>query len=193
VHPAFATVQFGPFETAYHRKAVDAEFREALSTYLEKELLPQVDEPFESTEGTLKAVFNEEKYCGPNSAVKDTYELEFSFLRSSGADCIRVQISRDQKSGSFRPRYPGRPMYLWTAARKQRQLTVREEIDDMVARILNGERGEWKCPQCGDLLRLVDSDHVFDLTCLRGCFTYEYHRDPVTRKFMHGHFFSNPQ
>jgi hypothetical protein len=30
------------------------------------------------------------------------------------------------------------------------------------------------------------------LSCPRGCFNYNFHRDPETREFMHGHFFARP-
>jgi hypothetical protein len=49
MHPAFAVIQFGPFASAYHSAAMTPEFKEALGAFLEKELLPQVEQPFEST------------------------------------------------------------------------------------------------------------------------------------------------
>src|ERR1700742_856967 len=101
MHPAFVTIQFGPFLTSYHQKAVDVQFRELLGAYLEKELLPQVEEPFDSTTGNLTAKIDDDKHCGPNSLVKDTYKLEFSFLRVGSSDDIKVQIRRNPRTGQF--------------------------------------------------------------------------------------------
>src|SRR5690242_10477397 len=121
MHPAFAIIEFGPFQTAYHREAVDDSFRETLSEFLERELLPQLDEPFTRTEGRLTAELDEEKYCGPNSADRDAYKLEFSFIREHGVDEIEAHIYRDPQTGTFRPRFKDQPLILWTEKRKAEQ------------------------------------------------------------------------
>jgi hypothetical protein len=192
MHPAFSTIEFGPFQTAYHRGAVDDGFREALSEFLERELLPQLDEPCTRTQGRLTAEFNAEKYCGPNSAVRDAYKLEISFIREHGTDEIKAQIYRDPKTDNFRPRFKGRPLILWTEKRKAEQQSFREAIDHIVKRIHAGEHSEWACPWCSTRLSLIDSPGLFDLSCPQGCFNYNFHRDPETGESMHGHFFSRP-
>jgi hypothetical protein len=190
MHPAFATIQFGPFLTQYHQRAVNKEFREALSAYLEAELLPQVDEPFGSTTGSLTAEVNEERLCGPGSLVKDTYKLDFQFLRPGSPDKIQAKIRRSPRTGAFTSRDP---LYLWTVKRKKQDEIYRANIDDIVARITRGESAAWQCPRCESPLRLVNQERVFDLTCPRGCFNYSFHRDPTTGEFLHGHFFSRPK
>jgi hypothetical protein len=192
MHPAFATIELGPFHTAYHNTVVDESFREALSAFLETELLPQLDEDYRRTQGRLVAEFNEEKYCGPNSAVRDAYKLEFSFVREHGADEIKAQIYRDPKTGSFRSRFKGQSLILWTSKRKAQQQAFREAIDDIVKQIHAGKHSEWMCPRCSTRLSLVDSASLFDLSCPQGCFNYNFHRDPATREFRHGHFFAKP-
>jgi hypothetical protein len=192
MHKAFASIEFGPFQTAYHREAVNDAFREALSTFLERELLPQVDEAFSYTEGRLTAEFDAQKYCGANSAVRDAYKLELSFVREHGADKIEARIYRDPKTGAFRTRFKGQPLILWTEKRKAEQRSFREAIDEMVKRIHAGEHSQWACPRCSSRLSLIDSPGLFDLSCPRGCFNYNFHRDPETREFKHGHFFSRP-
>jgi hypothetical protein len=192
MHLAFTTIEFGPFQTAYHRQAVDGGFREALSEFLEHELLPQVDEAFSRTQGRLTAEFDAEKYCGPNSAVRDAYKLEFSFIRKDGADQIEAKIYRDPKTGSFRPRFKGQPLILWTEKRRAEHRSFREAIDRLVKRIHAGEDSQWVCPSCSTRLSLIDSPGLFDLSCPQGCFNYNFHRDPETREFMNGHFFSRP-
>jgi len=189
--PVFSTIVFGPFSTEYHRRAVNDEFREALDTYLSKELLPQVDEPFESTTGSLKAEVNEERFCGPNSLVKDIYILDFAFVRPGSSDQITAQIRRNPKTGLFAPRYK-RPLFLWTTKRKEENGAFHKAVEEIVNRAVQGHTENWPCPRCGTTLKVLDSAALVDVSCPRGCFSYNFHRDPVTKEFHHGHFFSGP-
>jgi hypothetical protein len=186
--PVFATIRFGPFSTDYHRRAIDAGFREALGRYLTEELLPQVDEPFESTSGSLTALVGDERFCGPNSLVKDVYKLEFRFKRAGSCDEVSGEIRRDLKTGSFRPRYPHSPLFLWTARRRAENAA----FEAIARRARAGETGPWPCPRCGSVLKLSDLPELFDLACPRGCFALGFHRDPATGALRHGHFFSGP-
>lgn len=187
---AFTTIQYGPARTAYHQNAMDDRFKEALGAYLERDLLPQVDEPYDSTAGSVAPVFNEERYCGPHSAVRDVYRLRFSFIRSGSRDELDVQLYHDVTTGAFRPRYKGRSLLLWTRNRMNTARAFRSAIDGLVQRIMDGEKNEYACPRCGAILRLVDSPNLFDLSCPSSCFNYHLHRDPEAREFRHGHFFS---
>lgn len=193
MHPAFAVIRFGPFKSRYHRDAVDVDFREALSDYLTAQLLPQVDELFESTAGTLRATYDDQKYCGPNSAVRDLYSLEFEFRRPSGSDAIQIDLAFSAKLRSFSPRYRGRPLYLWTAARKQTAIRRRSEIEEVCRRILDGEISPSPCPWCDAGLRITNLPALFDISCPNNCFNYNFHRDPETGVFQHGHFFCQPR
>ena len=190
--PIFATIRFGPFPTAYHQSALNDEFRQALDAYLSGELLPQVDEPFESTAGTLTAYVNEEKFCGPHSLVKDIYIFDFAFIRPGSSDHISAEIRRNPKTGRFETRYNRQPLYLWTSKRRVADQAFRSAIDGIVKRIGGGQTEQWSCPRCGSILRLTDSLSLFDLSCGRGCFAYNFHRDLSTGEFQHGHFFSQP-
>lgn len=190
--PVFATIRFGPFSTEYHRRAVDEAFRAALDAYLTKELLPQVEEPFESTRGSLTAEVNEDRFCGPHSLVRDVYRLEFAFVRAGSVDELKCQIRRNPKTGGFGPRYPHGRLYLWTRRRKAEDKEFWSALDEIVRRVGRGEKGEWHCPRCGSVLRLHDLPDLFDLSCPGGCFNYNYHRDPVTKEPRHGYFFSRP-
>ncbi len=192
MHEAFATIKFGPFHTEYHRRAVDNEFKEAFSNYLETELLPQVDEAYETTEGAITSLVNEEKFCGPNSLVKDVYQFEFAFIRQGSRDEVKLEIRRDLKNDVFIPRYRHRTLYLWTQRRKEEHDRFCQAINDMVKRILEGQAGQWHCPECNAALSLVDAKAMFDLRCPSGCFNYNYHRNPETGGFLHGHFFADP-
>jgi len=189
MHPAFATIEFGPFKSNYHKAAVDAGFREALNDYLVAQLLPQVDEPFDSTVGRLLATYDDQKYCGPNSAVRDFYSLDLEFRRPSGADAIKADLAYSSAQRSFSPRYQGNPLYLWTASRKEAQTRRTNSIKLVCDRILCGEVATAQCPCCGAELQTINSPGLFDVSCPARCFNYNFHRDPQTGAFQHGHFF----
>ena len=192
MNPAFETIQIGPLKTAYHREAVDADFREALNTFLERTLLPQIDASYDRTEGTLTPEFNDEKHCGPNSAVRDAYRLKFALVRESGSEELEARIRRNRMDGSFEMRYKNEPIFLWTAKRKALQAEFRHAIQGIVQQILAGVQSDWICPLCGAKLSLLDAAHIFDLSCPTRCFTYNFHRDPQTKEFQHGHVFLKP-
>jgi hypothetical protein len=191
MNPVFQTIRYGPFHTDYHRSAVDEDFKESLSRFLEAEVLPQVDEPFDTTEGELVTDYNEERYCGPNSAVRNAYRLSFRFMRSSGADELDAHLYRD-KTGDFRARYAGAPLILRTKLREELQKELNGKVQEIVERIQADEAGPWGCPQCGSELNVTNVPALFGITCPKGCFTMDYHRDPATGELIHGHYFSRP-
>ena len=192
MHPAFDTLQFGPFKSDYHSATVGAEFREALNDYLAAQLLPQVDEPFDSTAGRLVATYDDQKHCGPNSAVRHIYTLEFEFRRPSGTDTIKVDLAYSATKRSFSPRFQNRPLHLWTASSKEAQTRRTNSIELVCNRILRGEATTAQCPCCGAELGIVNQPALFDISCPARCFNYNFHRDRDTGAFEHGHFFCKP-
>ncbi len=192
MHPAFASIRFGPFKSDYHEVATVGQFREGLNDYLVRKLLPQVDEPFTSTTGALQAVYDDQKYCGPNSAVRDLYRLEFEFQRSSGNDSIKLDLAYSPATYSFAPRYRGTTLHLWTKARKAAQEEQNVKIEAVCQQILHNEFSVAKCPVCDADLTITNSPALFDVLCPTGCFKYNFHRDPATGEFQHGHFFRSP-
>jgi hypothetical protein len=188
MHPAFATIVFGPFATEYHRATVNDSFKEALSEFLESALLPQVEQPFESTCGSIVAEFNDERHCGPKSLVRDRYMLEFTFERPTGNDTIKASIQFDPQSLLFNG-LRGRQLYLWTARRAEQHARDTRQIQQLCERIAKQEIAEAKCPLCSGSLQVTDYPDLFDVRCSKRCFNYNYHRDPATGEFLHGHFF----
>jgi len=194
MHPAFATIVFGPFATNYHREIANDSFKEALSAFLESELLPQVEQPYESTSGSLTAMYNEERYCGPHSALRDNFCLKFSFHGAAGDETLDTVIEFDPRSGSFK-RHGLTPVYLWTQRRREKQRIEDERHDRMkrgiqllCQRILKREVADPTCPKCSDNLKVTDRPDLFDIRCPSGCFNYNFHRDPSSGEFLHGHF-----
>jgi len=147
MHPAFASIQFGPFASTYHRDAVDCAFKDALSGFLEAELLPQVEQPYESTTGQVTASYDDQKYCGPRSAVRDIYTFEFAFHRSAGDDTISVELVFNPKTRTFATRHRG-PCYLWTTSRRERYEQGRRAAQALCHRIARHEQVAAVCPLC---------------------------------------------
>ncbi|WP_437907610.1 hypothetical protein WME95_06820 [Sorangium sp. So ce327] len=188
MHPAFANIRFGPFASAYHSAAMTPELKEALGAFLERELLPQVEQPFASTSGALVAAYDAERYCGPNSAVRDIYKFEFAFHRSSGDDTIKVDLLFRAQARAFSARR-SKPLYLWTPARRDRYEAEGRQLQHLCGCIARREGVEAVCPLCSAVLRVHDSPSLFDVSCPSRCFKYNYHRDPANGQFLHGHFF----
>ncbi len=84
---------------------------------------------------------------------------------------------------------PGRAFRLNTIPLKQEMNRQNQEIEAIRDGILAGEITEAKCPICGADLHIVNAPRIFDLTCTQRCFNYNFHKEPRTGKFLHGHFF----
>ena len=189
MYPAFAAIRFGPFASVYHREAVDDAFKRALSTFLEAELLPQVEQPYESASGRLTAAYDDPRHCGPRSAVRDIYRLEFAFHRPAGSDTVEADLVFDPRTLAFAARPHRPPLYLRTATRRRRDELEVQAIRDVCRRIADHEPVAAVCPLCSSPLRVVDMPELFDVRCPGRCFNLHSHRDPATGGFLHGHFF----
>lgn len=97
----FDTVQLGPFAAEYHRALADSRLRAALSEFLEAVILPQVAVPFDAAQGKLSAKFDHPRHAGPNSAVRNLFELELSLIRAGGADTAKAVLRYDPASNTF--------------------------------------------------------------------------------------------
>ena len=186
--PPFHTIRIGPFATAFQQQRVDDSFLADLDSYLLRELLPQVTIPYETTEGSLRASYDEDRYCGPRSVVRDIYAFEFQFLAADLVEELKAKLIYLPKERTFSIRY-GKPLYLWTISRKRRSHDATRRIRELCQEILEGRTEPANCPVCGGATRIINADAMFDVTCLQRCFNYNFHRDPKTREFLHGHFF----
>ncbi len=150
--------------------------------------MPQADLPFDSTSGSFAATHDEDRYCGPNSIVRNIYKLEFAFHRASGDDTVRAELVYRPETETFTVRR-NKALYLWTAARRARNDEQRSAIQLVCDRIADDKLTEAACPLCSAALRIHDTPNLFDVTCPKGCFNYDFHRDPKDGAFLHGHFF----
>ncbi len=187
MHPVFSDIRYGPFASTYHAEAMTPEFRESLSSFLEAVLLPQAGGPFESSSGTLMAVYDDQKYCGPNSIVRDIYRLVFAFHRPSGDDTLKCELVFDGTTLTFSSRR-GRRLYLWTVARRLHFQKEAPRIPEFCQRIARHEAVEPLCPVCSAALNVEDWPGLFSVRCSEHCFQYTLHRD-ADGQVSHGHCF----
>jgi hypothetical protein len=192
MQPPFHNLRLGPFKASYHRSQVDASFCADLEAFITREMLPQVTIDYEKVDGALTALYDEDRNCGPHSAVKNLYRLKLEFRRGEEAEEADLQLKHLPESHAFIGRYK-KPPYLWTHRRKARMEEIAESVDRLCTAIQEGEAPTPVCPACGATLRVIDTDSLFDVTCPSLCFAYNFHRDPQTREFIHGHrFFNDP-
>jgi len=176
----FDTIVYGPFEAEYHRDLVDDQFKAALRDFLSQHLLPQVDHTILSTEGTLRARANADRFCGPHSAVRNCFFLDFKFRGVDGDSDVSEQLWFQPIIGEFEVAM-GRPLYLWTPERKiERESKRRKHEEDTMTvrsamRLLTADSVHRSiCPLCDTKLTVTGGDGVFGVCCPRGCFKYDF-------------------
>lgn len=193
MHPAFSTILYGPFHTAYHRAVVDDAFKEALGRYLEGVLLPQVDEVYEWTRGTLVPEVNEERFCGPRSVVRDNYKLEFVFGRKDSEDKVSKKIRWTPKAGSFGPlRGGGNELYLLARARQAKLVKCKKSGEIAVRQLLSGEDAESTCGSCSASLGASVNGDMVEVICPNRCFVFRGHFELDSRVMKSAHFWGRP-
>ena len=184
-------IQFGPFSSAYHRGLVDDDFKATLQRFLEREMLPQIDDPVLEADGTLSATFDNERYCGPNSLVRNIFTLEIVLVGDAGKSELKSDITYCDADGSFAPRTGhGHHFYVWTPTRRRNREQELESIQRTVDDIQRGRESNPACPICNGSLSAIDNSDIFDVRCSSNrCFQYNYHKDENGR-LAHGHFFT---
>ncbi len=185
------SIRFGPFAADYHRSVVNEQFKATLERFFDRELIPQLDEPIVSADGTFSATFDSDRYCGPNSLVRDIFSLELVLVGDGGNSELKSDVVFDRESGTFSPRTGhGHFFYLWTPSRKRRRKREFELIQRLVDDIQANRTSLLACPICGGTLSAINNADIFDVRCpAKRCFHYNYHKDGEGR-LSHGHFFT---
>ena len=181
----FDAIVYGPFDADYHRATVQDSFKRALSDFLASKLLPQLDHAFTDAAGTLTACFGEDRFCGPNSLVRDCFRLELQFRGPDGESRIKTEITRD-RDGQFSARR-GHSLHLWTPSRQRKRQLEQEAIHKTVRAILDNAVEKPFCPLCAAVLQVINAPALFDVVCPNRCFKYNFHRDE-NGKPLHGTF-----
>jgi hypothetical protein len=181
------SIHVDPFRASYHRALVDEEFLGRLDAFLQETLSPQVDHPIAKTTGSLTACFDEDRYCGPNSAIRNLFRLKLTFHGPTEESTIETDVEFDRQTQTFSAR-PGHSLYVWTPTRRRDLQERKARIQATVKRILDQDPGEVACPLCRAPLAVVNNQRLFDARCPSGCFNYNFHKDE-DGNLLHGHFF----
>jgi hypothetical protein len=184
-------IQFGPYSTQYHSAIVTNQFKLSLSTFLNTNLLNQLDEPACDANGKLTSTFTSDRYCGPNSLVRNLFSLEIELFGADGKSDLKADIEFHPETQTFSPRSGyGHHFYLWTPSRKRNRDFELKMIRVVVEDFRRTHDKELRCPICHGTLTGVDDSLTFDLRCTdHRCFVYNYHKDEDGR-LAHGHFFT---
>lgn len=184
-------LQFGPFSTQYHAGLVNDKFKAALSGFLESALFSQLDEPASDADGTVTATFNNERYCGPNSLVRNVFTLEVSLYGCDGKSDLKSDIEFHPDTLAFSPRAGhGNNFYLWTPKRKKNRENELGIIQRLVDDFQRTQKVGLSCPICKGTVTGVDDPSIFDIRCIDNrCFVYNFHKYEDGR-LAHGHFFT---
>lgn len=184
-----SSIRIGPFTSAYHRALVDSAFIEQFQTFVEQRLISQLDHPLIETTGSISACFDDDRFCGPISAIRNLFHVELTFQGPSEASVIQTDLNFDPSSGVFSGRH-GKSLYVWTPRRQQRRDEDRQKIKAVIAAIQEGgDDDKYVCPLCQSQLVTVNTGQILDVRCPSRCFKYNFHKDK-RGKPLHGHFFS---
>ena len=188
----FSAITFGPYVATYHRvQTADPALRSSLFAFLEQVVLPQVDEPFDRIRGSLSAEHDDDRYCGPNSAIKDIYRIKLSFERKDSADTLDNTLLYRPQSTAWAAQPKTNRLRLLTRRRQEARTRLAQKVESLAKRIHQKVPVDLSCPHCKSALSLVDAPDLFDLLCKAGCFKYNFHREARTGEFLHGHLFVN--
>lgn len=186
---ALDALQFGPFSTAYHEQLVTDEFKESARRFVATRILPQVDHDIIEIDGTLTPRATAEQNCGPNSAVKNCFELDIRFFGQDAANYseLKADLWYRPDSGTFQVATRS-SLYVWTPTRREERMSQRAAIERMVNAVLRREASTLFCPVCFVNVPLINTPDYFSAVCPQKCFRYTFHKDENGR-FLHGRFF----
>lgn len=164
-----SAIEFGPFKTAHHRTIVDRRFRDSFLDFLRSEVVPKVEgSPFSIT-GRLYSHYDEERYFGPNSAVKCRYAFEVVFKSEEGEEKAKGEFDYDPTANIIRP--VRRSVSVDSLSCQKMRVRAWECASGILQRYRQGER-HFVCPECGGPLNiwfLETRNMIKDISCAEGC------------------------
>src|SRR5688572_18035622 len=123
-------MQFGPFNTEYHRTTVNSTFRKLFFNYLERSILPQVEGKVDFVDGRLWSNYDNEIFVGPQSVAKSRYSFKIRFFSGRSKQTARGELEYFPELGEFKPSRRSPPSVDTLFAQK-----VRQDIDKETALI----------------------------------------------------------
>ena|ERR1017187_8281198 len=161
-------VRFGPFRTSHFRKQVDAAFRRAFYSYLDREIIPFLEGDIVGIGGRVHSHYDRPQFNGLPE-VKHRYYHELTFHSAAGTEDAHGEVDYDPATGAWTPSRV-KPLRIWTLSEKLREKRSRD-LDrqiSMEARHHQPVRPT-KCPRCG-------SKRVAEMRY--GCFVSSDDSDP---------------
>jgi hypothetical protein len=95
-------ITFGPFKTAHHQSIVNAEFQAAFLRHIAEAVVPNLTIGTDRVEGTVRAMYDQEKYFGPRSAVKFKYSFEGTFYQGQRRETVDLGMAFEPLASGFR-------------------------------------------------------------------------------------------
>lgn len=178
-------LKLGPFRADFHRTRVAAGLAADLAAFVAAEIIPQLTIVATNIEGAFTAAYDNDRNCGPNSAVKDLYHLKLIFSSVNGAEGLDSDLVY-RAPGFAPPR--GRPLVIWTIPRLEDFCRRRERLAEICRSFKAGELSAAQCPTCSSSLHLHSSATLFAISCPSGCVDIDEHRE-AAGGLTHGHFF----
>jgi hypothetical protein len=195
LQPSIERVKFDPPRSTYHQNLfLQQNFRNCLHRFIITSLLSQLDDLCDGISGEVTPIYNEDRYCKPSSLVRDFYNVKLSFwFGNIEVATFEQQLQYITESTTFVSRHQRRKIYVWTRSKKARQQALAESVASLCHQICQEQIMTADCPNCSAPLNICNLPSLFDVSCQNGCFNYNFHRNPNTREFLHGHtFFGEP-
>lgn len=175
------TIEFESFITDYHQNLLAACLEADLMNFLHRELWPQVTIPFDSANGSLKPVYNENRYCDETSAVRNLFFLEFRFIYQNQAEYVKAELKYFPQKRDFIVR-DNKPLSLWTIVRQQMRDLHKSQINEICDLVLTDKIKKAGCPVCQReiFIRFRPAFEKRAVACLNGCFSYNVQRNQMS-------------
>lgn len=150
---------FGPFKTAYFQEAVDDQFRADFFAFARSQLLPRIKDEKPVFMCEVDAAYDDDRYLGPHSALKNRYQMEISFILPTGVERLSGLLIYDRATGSFSP---GRGEIYWKGASDNAVAASRANMIQRIAYRYNQGQRKILCPICSDALLEFDCYGSYD-------------------------------
>lgn len=161
-------MQFGPFNTEYHRTTVNSTFCKQFFDYLERSILPQVEGKIDFVDGHLWSDYDSEIFVGPESIAKRRYSFIIRFFSGRKKQTAKGEVEYYKEQGEFKPSRRFRPSVdSLSAQRIQRDLG--KEVGLIAQRYRAGDR-DISCPFCAQKISIKAwGEKIFEIKCQK-CF-----------------------
>jgi hypothetical protein len=176
--------------STYHRDMIAGGLLASLEAFILERLAPEFPEPPDEVHGTIVPCHDDDRYCAPNSVVKDFYAVELSF--QTGTEYIgsfESELSYDVKTRTFQPRWWTRKPLVSIKADEEALKALVQAVHNLRNRIDQEKLTEAACPKCSKKLRIDSSPDSLFLGCRGGCFLYNSPRDSESGQLQEGQLF----